>query len=115
MRSGYVNVNKETGRQVFRGASFYGYGWSASLSTTSTTQAYDLYFTVGDTYPSRGPYDRRFAFPLRCLSTTAVGTLFARKRTLGLTVDIDGCARVSVWRVVDDEGLEGASVGFEPK
>ena len=74
MRSGYVNPLKETGRQAFRVAIEYGYTWSSSaIEESDSITAYDLYFVVSDINPSNGPNGRRNGFPLRCLSTTAVG------------------------------------------
>ena len=73
VRSGGIDTKSDTDRQPLRGASILGYGWPASPSTASSTQAYRLGFNANVDYPSSGPDNRRYGFSLRCLSTTAVG------------------------------------------
>ena len=74
MRSGYVDIYKEAGHQPLRGASVAGYAWSSSATEEAKDwSAYYLGFNASGVYPSNGPSDRRDGFPLRCLSTTAVG------------------------------------------
>ena len=75
MRSGYVNNYEEVGHQPLRNASVNGYSRSSSaVEKATSTSAYFLSLYDSAVDPSRGPYSRRWAFPLRCLSTTAVGT-----------------------------------------
>ena len=71
VRSGLVDTLESTSQKVFRGASVGGYTWPAS--TIYSTAAYLLLFGASDVYPSYNPNTRRFGYPLRCLSTTAVG------------------------------------------
>ena len=74
VRSGVINNYNESNRQVLRVTSFYGFGWSTSPTDEATfTSTYYLYFNDSGTAPSYGPSHRRQGFPLRCLSTTAVG------------------------------------------
>ena len=74
LRSGVVYILEEAGRKVFRGASVAGYAWpSSAIGEAKDWSVYYLDFHDGDVYPSGGPTSRRFGFPLRCLSTTAVG------------------------------------------
>ena len=73
MRSGDINYNDDTDHRSFRWIGVNGYGWTVSTSTASTTKAYNLGFYASDIYPSGGPNARHIVFPLRCLSTTAVG------------------------------------------
>ena len=74
MRSGYIDNYKGVGLQPLRYASIYGYPWSSSaIEESDSITAYYLHFNASDVYSSGGPYHRRLGFPLRCLSTTAVG------------------------------------------
>ena len=75
VRSGHIYNGKETDQPPLRVVSVSGYAWSSGTvdSATSTT-AYALFFSASDAYPLAGPGDRILGFPLRCLSTTAVGT-----------------------------------------
>ena len=49
---------------------FYGYDWSNTSMTywsATDTSAYSLNFSPSGIYPSDGPYDRWYGFPVRCL------------------------------------------------
>ena len=73
VRSGDINYNDDTDRQSFRWIGIDGYGWSSSATDKSeSTTVYYLDFGASGAVPSYGPKSRRFGFPLRCLSTTAV-------------------------------------------
>ena len=65
---------KDRDSQGFRLANALSYSWTVTPSPTATNTAYGFYVYADIVDPSYGPYARRDAFPLRCLSTTAVGT-----------------------------------------
>ena len=73
VRSGYVYLPGVSGA-TFRGAGIYGHWWSSRASSTrydgsAIPSAYYLVFDPSAVYPSDGPSDRWYAFPLRRLST----------------------------------------------
>ena len=72
MRSGFVYL---LGRNsvTFLDADNTGHYWSSRGTSTridgaAIPSAYNFYFSAG-VGPSNGPYDRWYAYPLRCLST----------------------------------------------
>lgn len=67
VRSGDIYLTITAG--TFRGAGQYGYVWSSRTSPASSTLAYWFEFNATGVSPSSGPYNRWYAFPLRCLST----------------------------------------------
>ncbi len=72
VRSGDVELPITTG--TFRFAGVGGIYWSSRVSSagangTTTPSAYNLNFNATGVYPSAGPHERWYGFPLRCLST----------------------------------------------
>ena len=69
MRSGFLYPND--GKSW--GAGIDGYWWSSRGSKrydgVATPSAYYLAFSATGVNPSGGPYNRHYAFSLRCLST----------------------------------------------
>ena len=70
VRSG--NLNPNDGKSWNAGIN--GYWWSSRGSSTrydgvATPSAYNLNFNATGVYPSNGPHNRYYGFPLRCLST----------------------------------------------
>ena len=74
LRSGMTRTDKVNNRLTFRYAGGDSYLWpSSALEPSSSASAYQFYITGNNIKTSHGPYARYFAFPLRCLITTAVG------------------------------------------
>ena len=72
VRSGFVILDYGSLRYF----GINGYGWSsASQAFTSVTSAtaYRLGFSASSVYPSDGPSNRWYGFPLRCLPTGCLG------------------------------------------
>ena len=69
MRSG--NINLTVGAGSFRLAVLNGRYRTSTSGNDFTT--YRFNFNMSGVYPSNGPYTYHDGFPLRCLSTTAVG------------------------------------------
>ncbi len=72
VRSGYVELPLITG--TLRNASQWGNGWSSCASSINANDiakpsGYLFAFNASAVLPSRGPGERYFGFPLRCLST----------------------------------------------
>lgn len=65
MRSGFINLPGVSGG-TYRGAGTFGVYW-ALRADISTSNAYGLFITIGDTRPSY-LHERRYGFSLRCLS-----------------------------------------------
>ena len=73
MRSGNINHGKDPDRRAVRFTGNAGYMWSSgAVDDSVATSAYRLLFSSASS-PSDGPELRRYAYTLRCLSTTAVG------------------------------------------
>ena len=76
MRSGLVNIIESSTNQAIRAQGLAGYNKSVSPSASSATAAYFFEINAERSYPSYSPRDHYVAHPLRCLSTTAVGTRY---------------------------------------
>ena len=66
VRSGWVNLNNS----ALRNFGLVGYGWSRSsvaYSSATSANAYYLLFNADTVYPSFGPFNRYYGFPVRCL------------------------------------------------
>ena len=74
LRSGLIKTLKESGLHGLRYLGNYGYVWSISaIDIVTSTLAYYLTLGVGTLNSFDGLNSRRLGYPLRCLSTTAVG------------------------------------------
>ncbi len=66
VRSGFFNLDYGSLRNFGNG----GWDWSRSsvaYSSDTSAGAYYLLFNAGTVYPSHGPDNRWFGFPVRCL------------------------------------------------
>ncbi len=66
VRSGFINLPGVSGG-TYRGASMFGVYWTPQVEI-SVSNAYGFFITIEDTRPSY-LHERRYARPLRCLST----------------------------------------------
>ena len=70
VRSGRLNLTVSAG--TLGNAGINGYEWSsrgAAYTSSTSAAAYSLAFNDSTVYPSGGPNNRWYGFPLRCLST----------------------------------------------
>ncbi len=66
VRSGWVNLNNSTLRSFGHNENVWSRS-AAAYSSATSANAYYLAFNAGTVYPSRGPDNRWYGFPVRCL------------------------------------------------